>query len=146
MDLSYERCCKPELTGLEGKDSAKSLPVETLWHILTYYIHSLTRNVTSEKAKALEANGVEMVQADLSNKEDVRRAFKNADIVYGVTNFWDPEIIGKDVTLEVKQGKILADAAKENQVKWFFWSSLANVTKQSNGKFKQVDHFTGNVL
>lgn len=122
------------------------MPLETLWHILTYYIHSLTRNVTSEKAKALEADGVEMVQADLSNKEDVKRAFKNADIVYGVTNFWDPEIIGKDVTLEVKQGKILADAAKENQVKWFLWSSLANVTKQSNGKIKHVDHFTGNVL
>jgi hypothetical protein len=122
------------------------LPSTTSLHTLTFHFHSLTRNPASEKAKALEAQGVEMVQADLSSKDDVKRAFKDADIVYGVTNFWDPEIIGKDVTLEVKQGKMMADAAKENQVKWFLWSSLANVTKQSNGKIQHVDHFTGNVL
>jgi hypothetical protein len=112
----------------------------------SYVIYSLTRNVSSDKAKALAAEGVEMVQADLSNKEDVKRALENADIVYGVTNFWDPEIVGKDVTLEAKQGKILADAAKENHVKWFLWSSLANVTRESNGKISHVDHFTGNDL
>ena len=84
-----------------------------------------------------------MVQANLSDKEEVKRALENTDIVYGVTNFWDPEIIGKDITLEVKQGKILADAAKENKVSWLLWSSLPNVTKQSNGKFKHVDHFSG---
>ncbi|KAI9288757.1 hypothetical protein BC943DRAFT_317304 [Umbelopsis sp. AD052] len=84
-----------------------------------------------------------MVQANLSEKEEVKRALQNADIVFAVTNFWDPEIIGKDITLEVKQGKILADAAKENQVSWFLWSSLPNVTKQSNGKIQHVDHFSG---
>jgi NmrA-like family len=84
-----------------------------------------------------------MVQANLSDKEDVKRALENADIVYAVTNFWDPEIVGKDITLEVKQGKILADAAKENQVSWLLWSSLPNVTKQSNGKFQHVHHFSG---
>lgn len=84
-----------------------------------------------------------MVQANLSDKEEVKRALENADIVYAVTNFWDPEIFGKDVTLEVKQGKILADAAKENKVSWLLWSSTPNTTKQSNGKIKHVDHFAG---
>lgn len=87
-----------------------------------------------------------MVQANLSDKEEVKRALENADIVYAVTNFWDPEIVGKDVTLEVKQGKILADAAKENKVNWLLWSSLPDVTKQSNGKIKHVDHFSGKLL
>ncbi|GAB5593827.1 hypothetical protein Unana1_08727 [Umbelopsis nana] len=91
--------------------------VHALLQTGAYRIRGLTRNVASAKAKALAAEGVEMVQADISNKEDVKRALKNADIVYAVTNFWDPEIVGKDHTLEVKQGKILADAAKENQVK-----------------------------
>jgi putative NADH-flavin reductase len=99
--------------------------------------------VNSDKAKALTAEGVEMVKADLSNKEEVKRALENVDIVYGVTNFWDPEIFLNDVTLEAKQGKFLADAAKENKLSWFLWSSAPNVATQSNGKIKHVDHFNG---
>jgi hypothetical protein len=116
--------------------------------IHSYVLHSLTRNVSSDKAKALAAEGVEMVQANLFNKEDVNRAFENADIVFAVTNFWDPEIVGKDhsLSLEVQQGKNMADAAKENQVKWFLWSTLINVTKESGGKISHVDHITGNGL
>ncbi|CAO3657696.1 unnamed protein product [Umbelopsis ramanniana] len=125
-------------TGAQGGSVVKAL-LQTG----AYRIRGLTRNVNSDKAKALTAEGVEMVQANLSDKEEVKRALENTDIVYGVTNFWDPEIVGKDITLEVKQGKILADAAKENKVSWLLWSSLPNVTKQSNGKFKHVDHFSG---
>ncbi|KAM3578670.1 hypothetical protein VKS41_008870 [Umbelopsis sp. WA50703] len=106
-------------------------------------ICSLTRNGDSSKAKELKAQGVEILQTDINNKEQVKRAFENADIVYAVTNFWDPEIIGKDPNLEVKQGKILADAAKEACVKWYLWSSLPNVASESNGKLKHVLHFNG---
>ncbi|KAJ2957881.1 hypothetical protein NQZ79_g6506 [Umbelopsis isabellina] len=102
----------------------------------------LTRNVSSEKSKALEAKGVEMAQADLNDKDSLKRAFENADIVYGVTNFWDPEVL-KNPSLEAKQGKALADAAKESHVKWVLWSSLPNCTKESGGKIKHVIHFDG---
>jgi nucleoside-diphosphate-sugar epimerase len=103
----------------------------------------LTRNVSSDKAKALQAKGVEMVQADLNNKDELKRAFEHADVVFGITNFWDPEVL-KNPSLEAKQGKNLADAAKENHVKWMLWSSLPNCAKGSGGKIKHVMHFDGN--
>lgn len=86
-----------------------------------------------------------MVQADLNDKDSLKRAFENADIVFGVTNFWDPEVL-KNTGLEAKQGKNLADAAKESQVKWILWSSLSNCTKESGGKIKHVIHFDGKIL
>lgn len=47
--------------------------------------------------------------------------------VFTVTNYWDK----MDMQLEIQQGKNLADAAKENGVQHFIWSSLLNVTKRT---------------
>ena len=55
-----------------------------------YRVRGLTRNPDSDKAKALAAKGVEVVKCDLSIREDVNNALKNADIAWIVTNFWDP--------------------------------------------------------
>ena len=55
-----------------------------------YRIRGLTRNPNSNKAKALAAKGVEVVKCDLAVKEDVKKALKDADIAWIVTNFWDP--------------------------------------------------------
>jgi uncharacterized protein YbjT (DUF2867 family) len=124
-------------TGIQGGSV-----VDALLETGEYRIRGLTRNVSSNKAKELQAKGVDMVQADLNNKDDLKRAFQNTDIVYGVTNFWDPEIL-KNPSLEAEQGKNLADAAKENQVKWLLWSSAPNCTKESSGKITHVKHFDG---
>lgn len=42
---------------------------------------------------------------------------------------------------EVTQGKAIADAAKSAGVEHFIWSSLPNVTKETNGVLKHVSHF-----
>jgi uncharacterized protein YbjT (DUF2867 family) len=42
----------------------------------TFQIRGITRNVNSEKAKALYAKGVEMVVADLDNKDSLMKAFQ----------------------------------------------------------------------
>src|SRR5436190_10852735 len=55
-----------------------------------YRIRGLTRNPDSDKAKALAAKGVEVVKCDLSIKEDIKNALKEADIAWIVTNFGDP--------------------------------------------------------
>ena len=55
-----------------------------------YRIRGLTRNPDSDKAKALAAKGVEVVKCDLSVKDDVKKALKDANIAWIVTNFWDP--------------------------------------------------------
>src|SRR6266513_4865015 len=57
-----------------------------------YKIRGLTRKPDSDKAKALAVKGVEVVKCDLSVKEDVKKALKDADIAWIVTNFWDKVI------------------------------------------------------
>ena len=44
-------------------------------------------NLDSGKAKALASKGVEVVKCDLSVKEDVKKALKDADIAWIVSNF-----------------------------------------------------------
>ena len=104
-------------TGMQGG----SIVRELLKHPNDYHIRGVTRNPDSDAAKQLASQGVEVVKADLKNFDEVLEAMKGAHVVFGVTNFWDKEIAGGDQTLEVKQGKILADAAAEAKVGYYIW-------------------------
>ena len=53
-----------------------------------FKVRGLTRNANSDAAKKLAAQGVEVVEGNLSNKDDIRKAFKGAYGVFAVTNFW----------------------------------------------------------
>lgn len=106
-----------------------------------YRLRGITRNLESSKATSLKEKGVDLVKADIGNKDQVLAAFKDADAVFLVTNFWDPEVL-KDNSLEEKQGRTLVDAAVESGVKHVIWSSLSDVDAESGGKIK-VPHFTG---
>jgi hypothetical protein len=64
-------------------------------------------------------------------------AFKGAYAVYGLTQ-WNPQATVHD---EVSEGKLIADVAEEQGVKYLVFSSLHNTDKISNGKWK-VGHFT----
>ena len=48
------------------------------------------------------------MQADLNDKESLRKAIKGAYGVYAVTNFWDSMSEDKEIT----QGKNIADVCK----------------------------------
>src|SRR6266542_2005554 len=50
---------------------------------------ALTRNINSEKAKALAAAGAEVVAADTDKPGTVERAFAGAYGAFCVTNFWE---------------------------------------------------------
>ncbi|KAG9286193.1 hypothetical protein G9A89_014179 [Geosiphon pyriformis] len=108
-----------------------------------YNVRGLTRDPSSAAGKALAAKGVEVVKANLSNSEDVERAFKGADVAWIVTNFWDPSIVGTDVGEEVRQGKLVADAAKKVGLNWLIYSSLPDPAAGSKGLYNNVIHFTG---
>ena len=69
----------------------------------------------------MASKGAEVVKCDLAIKEDVKNAFKGADIAWIVTNFWDPTIIGADVKEEERQGKMIADVAKETGLNWLIY-------------------------
>ncbi|HCY76754.1 MAG TPA: nucleoside-diphosphate sugar epimerase [Ignavibacteriales bacterium] len=86
---------------------------------------ALTRDVNSEKAKALSKLGAEVVKADLDDYESLKKSFTGAYGVYAVTNFWEHFSPEK----EIAQAASIAKAAKEAEVKHVIWSSLDDTRK-----------------
>lgn len=54
-----------------------------------YKVRGLTRNSSSNDAKALAARGVEVSVADLNDENSLISAFKGANAVYAITNFFE---------------------------------------------------------
>jgi uncharacterized protein YbjT (DUF2867 family) len=107
---------------------------------------AVTRDVNSEKAKALAKAGAEVVSADLDNEESLKKAFLGAHGAYCLTNYWEHFSPEK----EISQIGNLARAAKGAAVKHVIWSTLED-TREScplnddrmptlQGKYK-VPHF-----
>ncbi|KAK7033716.1 NmrA domain-containing protein, partial [Favolaschia claudopus] len=107
-----------------------------------YTPRAVSRSLDSAGSKALIAKGVEVVVGNLWDKESVKSAIRGSEAVFGNTNFWDPEIWPADPEGkgEITQGKNLVDAAKEEGVKFFIYSSLPNATKDSKGVYKHIYH------
>ncbi|PVH78512.1 NmrA-like family protein-like protein [Cadophora sp. DSE1049] len=111
-----------------------------------YQVRGITRNVNSAKAVALKARGVELVTADLDNIESLVAAFKDATIIYAVTDFFEPFASkgpNEAIKIESHQGINLAKAAAATStLKHYIWSTLANVGRISGGKY-MIPHFVG---
>ncbi|KAJ7890094.1 NAD(P)-binding protein [Mycena olivaceomarginata] len=107
-----------------------------------YTPRAVSRSLDSAGSKALIAKGIEVVVGNLWDKESLKTAIRGSEVVFGNTNFWDPEVFPADPkgAGEITQGKNLVDAAKEVGVKFFIWSSLPNATKESNGLYKHIYH------
>ncbi|HWV44691.1 MAG TPA: NmrA/HSCARG family protein [Nitrospira sp.] len=91
----------------------------------TFIARALTRDVHSDKAKALIKLGAEVVSADLDDAAGLKRAFTGAYGVFCLTNFWEhcsPE-------KEYAQAKNQAEAAKETDVRHVIWSTLEDTRK-----------------
>jgi uncharacterized protein YbjT (DUF2867 family) len=111
-----------------------------------FSVRALTRDVNSDKAKALAKLGVEVVKADIDNYDSLKSAFAGAYGVYAVTFFWEHFSPEKETT-EAKQ---IAKAAKEANVKHIIWSTFEDTRKwiplsdnrmpTLQGKYK-VPHF-----
>jgi len=107
---------------------------------------ALTRDINSDKAKALKDLGAELVAVDIDNYESIKSAFKGAYGAYAVTFFWNHFSPEK----ELSQAKSIAKAAKETGLKHVIWSTLEdtrnwvplddNRMPTLGGKYK-VPHF-----
>ncbi len=86
---------------------------------------AITRDPNKDKAKALAAQGAEVVQADIDDVASLTKAFAGAHGVFGVTNFWE-HFSGEK---EIQQAKNIADAAKAAGVKHVIWSTLEDTRK-----------------
>ncbi|KAL4782341.1 hypothetical protein BJX76DRAFT_349463 [Aspergillus varians] len=131
--------------------------IDTFLDDKAWRIRGVSRNISSARAKALEARGVEMVQADLSDPASLQVAFKDASVIFGVTDFWsiyaNPDLRAQKspdqpmnewtYEYELRQGKNVFDAAAQvASLEMLVFSALSNPTKWSKGKYPNVLHFT----
>ncbi|MEA2489173.1 MAG: hypothetical protein QOH21_965 [Acidobacteriota bacterium] len=90
-----------------------------------FVARAITRDVNSEKARALAAQGIEVVAADVDDAASVRRAFDGAYGAYCVTFFWDHFSTEK----ELAQARTMATAARDAGVQHAIWSTLEDTRK-----------------
>ncbi|KAL8705610.1 MAG: hypothetical protein Q9201_001297 [Fulgogasparrea decipioides] len=102
-----------------------------------YKVRGITRDPSKPAGQKLADKGVDLVRADLSDKESVKKAIEGSEVVFGVTNFW--EYLSKDI--EVTQGQNIANACKEVGVPLLIWSCSPSATKMSGGKLTHLPHF-----
>ena len=90
-----------------------------------FVARALTRDVKSDKAKALTKLGAEVAAADLDDVESLKRAFAGAYGVFCLTNFWEHFSPEK----EYAQAKAQAIATKQVGVRHVIWSTLEDTRR-----------------
>ncbi len=86
---------------------------------------ALTRDVNSDKARALAELGAEVIAANLDDIESLKRAFAQTYGAFCVTNFWEHFSPEKEFT----QAKNMAQAAKHAGLKHVIWSTLEDTRR-----------------
>lgn len=86
---------------------------------------AVTRDPSSESAKALADKGAEVVKADINNPEDIKKALKGAYGAFFVTFFWEHFSPEK----EFQNIKNYAEAAAEAELEHVIWSTLEDTRK-----------------
>ena len=85
-----------------------------------FVARAITRDVTSDKAKAFAHMGVEVAAADIDDEKSLRKALQGAYGAYFVTFYWvhfSPE-------KEMAEARNMASAAKAAGIKHAIWSTL----------------------
>ena len=113
-----------------------------------FAVRAVTRDVNSDKAKALAAAGAEVVAADVDDPGSVERALAGCYGAYFVTFFWTHFSAEK----EIAEVEGFARAAKAAGIQHAIWSTLEDTRKYYalddarmptlQGKYK-VPHFDG---
>lgn len=125
-----------------------------------YAVRGLTRNPASPAAQELAALGAEMVAADLDDAASLEAAFAGANVIFSVTNYWEPFFrpdcraraheLGVSCRryaydVERRQGRNIADAAAAVvdmlDDNGFLVSTLSHAGKCSGGKIDDLYHF-----
>ena len=113
-------------TGQQGGAIARELLKDDRFHI-----HAMTRHPDSEAAKALEAQGAKLIQADLDDEASLRTALKGAWGALAVQNTWTAGVEGEE-----EQGHRFARVAKDAGVQHFVYQSVASADRQTG-----IPHF-----
>jgi uncharacterized protein YbjT (DUF2867 family) len=90
-----------------------------------FAVRAITRDASSEKARALADLGAEIVEADIDNEADLDAAFAGAYGAYCVTFFWAHFSPDK----EQAEARAMARAAKKADLKHVIWSTLEDTRR-----------------
>ncbi|MEQ9400152.1 MAG: NmrA/HSCARG family protein [Longimicrobiales bacterium] len=110
-------------TGAQGGGLARAILSDS---DSEFAVRALTRNPDSDAARALADAGAEVVQADLSDVDSLRKAFAGAYGAFCLTNFW--EHFSPDT--EQAQARNLATAAADAGLQHVIWSTLEDTRKR----------------
>ncbi|PYI12637.1 NAD(P)-binding protein [Aspergillus sclerotiicarbonarius CBS 121057] len=153
--MTTKTICIIGITGNQGHSVA-----QRFLHDPTYHIRGLTRNPSSPTAQALSAQGIELVPADLNDPQTLIPALRGANLIFSVTNYWEPFFradcrqkaseLGISCRryayeVELQQGKNIADAAAMTvdslDENGFVVSTLSHAGRCSGGRLNEVYHF-----
>ncbi|RGP67912.1 hypothetical protein FLONG3_8380 [Fusarium longipes] len=138
-------------TGGQGGSVSETFLQDTSW-----LVRGITRNPSSPKAKALQARGADIVQADLNDPESLAKAFQDATVIFAISDFWgiyseasdldnsqpgplSNEWVKQKETQQLKN--VIDEAAKVPSLQRFVISSLPSVIKLTGGKYTNACHF-----
>lgn len=116
------------ITGATGKQGGA-----TLRHLLGkgFTLRALTRHASSDAARALANEGVEVVTGDLNDSESLKRALAGTWGVFAVQNTWEAGVDGEE-----EQGKRLAQLARDAAVQHFVYTSVGSAHRRTG-----IPHF-----
>ena len=112
-------------TGQQGGSVARNL---LEWG---FAVRALTRDTEKAAARELADLGAEVVSGDLEDRASIERVLDGVYGVFSVQQFWEVGVEG-----EVRQGILLADAAKEAGVEHFVYSSVGSAHRDTG-----IPHF-----
>ena len=111
-------------TGKQGGAVARHLTTSG-WHV-----RILTRDPNKPEAKRCREMGMEVMKANLDDKNSLLKA---ADGVYGI---YSVQSLEQGVEVEARQGKMLADVAKNRGIRHFVYSSVGSANRNT-----KIPHF-----
>jgi uncharacterized protein YbjT (DUF2867 family) len=105
-----------------------------------FAVRALTRDPEKAEAKALADLGAEIVSGDLEDRASIERVLDGVYGVFSVQQFWESGFEG-----EVRQGVLLADAAKAAGVEHYVYSSVGSAHRATGiphfeSKFEVEEH------
>ena len=112
-------------TGQQGGSVARNLLERG------FAVRALTRDTEKAAAKELADLGAELVSGDLEDRASIERVLAGVYGVFSVQQFWEVGVEG-----EVRQGILLADAAKEAGVEHLVYSSVGSAHRETG-----IPHF-----
>jgi uncharacterized protein YbjT (DUF2867 family) len=89
-------------------------------------VRALTRDPEKPEARGLAELGAEVASGDLEDRSSIERVLDGVDGVFSVQQFWEAGYEG-----EVRQGVLLADAAKGAGVEHYVYSSVGSAHRET---------------